>query len=175
MIIYFLRHGEAGSQETWQGDDRLRPLTPAGIAEMRKVSRGLSRLDLGPDLILHSPLTRARQTAEIAARRLNLEGRLFEEARLSPGFDAQALAAILHDVDSIVRQIGAIAPNSLQVGQIMLVGHEPSMSSTVSAIIRGGEHKLEKAGLARVNLTSTDPVRGELAWLAPPEVLVRVF
>jgi phosphohistidine phosphatase len=56
---------------------------------------------------------------------------------------------------------------------MMLVGHEPDFSLTISALTGGGRILLKKGGLARVDLTSSEPLQGELVWLLPPKVMTR--
>lgn len=158
MILYFLRHGLAGDRATWTQEDGLRPLTQKGIDNMKQAAEKLNDLELGLDLILTSPLVRARQTAEIVAEELDMEDELVEDDRLAPGFDAQALLEIL-----------ALYPDA---NALMVVGHEPDFSETISEITGGSEIVMKKGGLARVEIHSADPLRGELVWLAPAKVLI---
>jgi phosphohistidine phosphatase len=155
--LYFLRHGLADRSE-WSGDDFLRPLTARGKQQMMRTAQAIASLDLGLDLILSSPLTRAYQTAEIVAEVLGLGDRLVSEARLAPGFSAVALSAILAE---------HAVPAAL-----MLVGHEPDFSETISALIGGGRIVCKKGGLARVDLPEGGGLDGELVWLAPPALLL---
>ncbi len=61
MRLYFLRHGKADWPD-WTGPDEERPLTPEGKKEVHAVAQLIVRLKIAPDLILTSPLVRARQT-----------------------------------------------------------------------------------------------------------------
>ncbi|HEX7973898.1 MAG TPA: phosphohistidine phosphatase SixA [Anaerolineales bacterium] len=159
MILYFLRHGLAGDREDWQEDDSLRPLTEKGKTKMAREAKAISDLDLGLDLILTSPLVRALQTAQIVAKRLKMKDRLEQDERLSPGFDLARLAAILES------HPGAEA--------MLLVGHEPDFSETLSALTGGSRIVFKKGGLARADLSETNPPRGDLIWLLPPGELAR--
>jgi phosphohistidine phosphatase len=94
MILYFLRHELAGDRAEWMADDRKRPLTEEGKRRMAGSARALAGLGLGLEAIVTSPLTRARQTAEIAAEGLGMQTKLIEDERLAPGFDTSALAGI---------------------------------------------------------------------------------
>src|SRR5258706_7668086 len=69
--LYLVRHGVAEERGDAWPDDAKRPLTDEGISRMRKVTRGLAELGVSLDLILTSPLVRARQTAEILAAGLH--------------------------------------------------------------------------------------------------------
>ncbi len=159
MILYFLRHELAGSRSEWTADDRQRPLTREGKVRMERSARTLAELNLKIDRVLTSPLTRARQTAEIAAEGMGIKDRLVVDERLAPGFDPEALSAILSDYP--------------QARAILLVGHEPDFSETVSAITGGSRIIFKKGGLARVDLPGESPQDGELVWLIPPKVLAR--
>jgi len=55
---------------------------------------------------------------------------------------------------------------------IMLVGHEPSMSETISRVVGGGEIDLKKGGLACFEVRDADSLHGRLLWLIPPKVLL---
>jgi phosphohistidine phosphatase len=159
MIIYFLRHGLAEDREAWLADDRQRPLTKEGKEKMTQEAGALAGLNLSLDLIITSPLVRALQTAQIVAMRLNVEDKLIQDERLAPGFDLQKLSEVL-----------ATHPGAETV---MLVGHEPDFSETISSLIGGGSVVCKKGGLARVDRASQAPLIWELVWLMPPKVLVR--
>jgi phosphohistidine phosphatase len=159
MILHFLRHGVAGSREEWRGDDALRPLTKKGMQNMVSQAKSMAAMDLKLDLILTSPLARAFQTADIVADELEMGEKLVQDERLSPGFGIDDLAQVLKDYTD--------AEN------IMLVGHEPDFSQTIAALVGGGRVLLKKGGLARVDITSADPLQGELVWLLPPRIMIR--
>src|SRR2546426_9879450 len=75
--IFILRHGEAGNRMTVAEKDSERPLTPEGRTEMQEIAKSLKAVGLQTDRIYTSPLRRARETAEIAAKVLNI--RILEE------------------------------------------------------------------------------------------------
>jgi phosphohistidine phosphatase len=154
--LYFLRHGLADRSE-WSGDDFSRPLTARGKQEMRRIAETIASLQLNLELILSSPLARAYQTAEIVAEVLGLQDRLVSDDRLAPGFGLDALRAILAERPTLTT--------------LMLVGHEPDFSDTISALIGGGRIVCKKGGLARVDLPDGGGLEGELVWLAPPALL----
>lgn len=157
MILYFLRHGLAGLREKKQGDDARRSLTKKGIQNMGRQAKTLARLDLRLDVIISSPLTRALQTADIIAEGLKMVEQVKQDERLAPGFDRDDLQQVL--------------ANHQQAKNLMLVGHEPDFSLTISALTGGSNVTLKKGGLARVDITATNPLRGELLWLLPPKVM----
>lgn len=157
MQLFFLRHGLA-DRSAWSGADYERPLTPRGMERMGLEAEFISKLDLGMDYILTSPLTRALQTAEIVAEYLGLLDQMEVDDRLSPGFGRADLAAILEDYP--------------RADSIMFVGHEPDFSLTIEGLIGGGSVVCKKGSLARVDLNDAGFLSGELVWLIPPKALV---
>jgi phosphohistidine phosphatase len=158
MKLYFVRHGDAVEADAWRGDDASRPLTDEGRDRMTRAAKTMKRLGFALDVIVTSPLVRARQTAAIVAEALGLRDKLVEDERLGPGFDLVRLAEIVR------AQRGADA--------VMLVGHEPSFSMTIGRLAGGGAIDVKKGSLARVDVADPSELRGELVWLIPPKVLV---
>lgn len=157
MRLYFLRHGLAHAWREWEGDDALRPLTSVGKARMQRETLTIRQLDLKLEVIVTSPLVRAYQTAELVARELRLLDKLVKDERLAPGFNVAQLAMLLQ------AQRGTRA--------LLLVGHEPDFSETISAVIGGGKVVCKKGSLACVELSDVEMLQGELVWLLPPKVL----
>lgn len=157
MKVYFLRHGIAGDRETWEGDDRLRPLTAKGIEQIKTTAKLLAQINLGVKVILSSPLTRALETAELTAKKLGVE--VIVDERLSPGFSARELADLINE--------------HADAEGLMVVGHEPDFSETISSITGGSEIVMKKGGLARVDIDHLAAGEGRLVWLIPPLILIR--
>ena len=68
--LYLIRHGLAAERGKDWPDDSKRPLTPEGIARLRKEARGLNAVGVTFDQIVTSPLIRARQTADVFSEEL---------------------------------------------------------------------------------------------------------
>src|SRR5207249_3311762 len=71
MTLFILRHGlavEPGTRD--YPNDADRPLTAEGRSKLRQIAQAMKKLELEFDVILSSPYTRARQTAEIVADKL---------------------------------------------------------------------------------------------------------
>lgn len=151
MWIYLLRHGIAAPAEAVHGmDDAIRPLTPRGVEKTRAVARGIRNLKLSPQLVLTSPLLRAKQTAELVRDELGIApGDLRESARLTPGADTRAT----------MRELSQLS----QVERVMLVGHQPHLAAMASMLLTGDvEHvalELKKAALCVIK-TRTDLTSG---------------
>ena len=155
MELYFLRHAIAADVGPEGSGDAGRPLTEAGISRMKEAARGLRRLGVRPDVLLSSPLVRARQTAEIVRRAFGIESRLVDA--LAPGCDIARLRDLLGEYRSAER--------------VMLVGHEPDFSMLVGALTGGSRVQIKKGGLARVDLETIEEGAGTLIWLLPPLAL----
>ncbi|MFP4322347.1 MAG: phosphohistidine phosphatase SixA [Anaerolineales bacterium] len=154
MRLYFLRHGMA--QERQLGlSDAQRALVPEGIHKTQRLAARLADYGVTPAAIYSSPLVRAHQTAAIVATHLEMDIHMVDS--LAPGFDSRALQALVdqHAEDD----------------DIMLVGHEPDFSSTISYLIGGGNISVKKGSLARIDLNSIHPLYGSLVWLVSPRVI----
>ena len=162
MRLYLMRHGPAGDSESWQGDDRLRPLTGKGQQKVRAAADGLKRLDPGVDVLVSSPLVRARQTADIVAKALHLT--VEEQEALAPGFGLTELASLL--------------ANHTDAQEVMLFGHEPDFSAVIGQLIAtpdAAQVEMKKGACCALDLP--DPAAAQLAgsatllWLMTPRQL----
>ncbi len=61
MKLYILRHAEAAEHDDPRFKDADRPLTPKGIERTRLLAHGLRQMEITFDLLVSSPLTRARE------------------------------------------------------------------------------------------------------------------
>ena len=168
--LLLLRHGIAEERGP-DIDDAQRSLTPEGRERSRQVLQRLTELDLGCDLVLSSPLVRARQTAELA-----VAVGLATELEL-----AAALAPLADPLPLLERWLGPLSPRS-GWRRLALVGHEPDLS-TLAALLIGvpmGQApealQLKKAGVAL--LQWSQPPQGSLmgsarlTLLLPPRLLL---
>src|SRR5512136_1410620 len=73
FYITLLRHGESvgNAEARWQGQSDF-PLTDVGRAQARALAERWQREQAKFDFLITSPLTRARETAEIIASALNI-------------------------------------------------------------------------------------------------------
>lgn len=156
MKCYLVRHGQAVDATAWPRSDDERPLTDKGRTRMERAATSLATLDLEIEAIVASPLLRARQTAEIIARELRLAGRLTQDARLGGRFGPESLAEILAE--------------HATAGAVMLVGHEPGMSTTIESLC-GGAVAFKPGSVACIELARPSSVHGMLLWLAPAKML----
>ena len=158
--MYLLRHGIAERRTLVAGRaDVDRPLTSDGADKMKRVALRLRKRGVSVDCILTSPLRRAQQSARIVARALRFKSDLVITPHLEPGGSLEAL----------IQQLNS---EFVKKRRILLVGHEPSLSSLISVLISGRTEAsmvMKKGGLCRI---SVDTIRfgkcGTLEWLLPP-------
>jgi phosphohistidine phosphatase len=163
MEVYILRHGPAVERGTRGfASDAMRPLTPKGEKQLRKTAAALRKMRPGFDVIMSSPLLRAKQTAEIVADELKLTKRLKLSAALAPGRDPEILVAELNRL--------APAPKKL-----LLVGHEPDLSRLVSLLTTGDirlRMDFKKGGLCKLEAEKLRVGQcAALVWLLTPKQL----
>ena len=178
MELYLIRHGIA-EERSPELEDEKRELTAKGRDKTKQVAKRLYELGLRFELILTSPLARARQTAEIL-QTCGLSSQVEENNHLSPEGD-------FHLWLSWLEQKQMLATDT----QLALVGHEPDLGQWAEMLIWGklkqesefAENSLDsysaalvlkKAGIIGVNLPQDSyPVgRSQLFWLAPPKFLL---
>jgi phosphohistidine phosphatase len=159
MDLLILRHAKAGDRSEGKPDD-ARTLTKKGIRDIRRVSRWMIRSGSLPDVIVTSPLARAKETAEILARSISFDGDVALWEELRPEQPSSA----------VVDRLSELGEGSLP----LLVGHEPQLSSLVASLIGAGSDariRLEKGGIARIrNIPMHPGGTGELQWLLTPRL-----
>ncbi len=128
MKVFLVRHAQA---EPGEPDD-LRALTDHGRTQARAVGERLAHE--GVDVVLSSPLLRARQTAEAIARATGAEA--VPEERLAPGATAD-------DLRDAVAGRGST---------IVVVGHQPDCGEIVAAVTGGPEPPFATAAMVELDL-----------------------
>jgi phosphohistidine phosphatase len=160
MEIWLLRHAAAEDRSS-SGRDGDRTLTEDGHKRAREVARGLAALEPGIELVLTSPFARARQTAEPAARALELSDRLKETAALEPD----------RDPDDILGEV-----REENVESVLLVGHEPHLGALLGRLVfgrpGGPSIPMKKAAVARLEWTGSGAAL--LKALLPARILGRI-
>lgn len=157
--LYIVRHAIAADRGPEWPDDAKRPLTERGIARFREVVDGLVWLDVEVDVVLTSPLVRARQTAQSLSSGLPAKPPVVVLDALAPGHVAAEV-------------MEAAAREARAHRRIALVGHEPDLGELAGWLI--GSRRaipMKKGGVCRVDLDSLSGRHGTLVWLVPPRVL----
>ena len=163
MELYILRHGLAADKaDPKYPNDEDRPLTEDGQKKALKVARRMKELGLAFNLVLSSPLARARQTAEITASVLGCKSKLKFTANLSPNGSKKELLSELN------RRVRA---------RVLLVGHEPYLTELMSILLTGKTGlriDLKKGGLCKLEAAAVRCGRcATLGWLAPPRLMIQ--
>ena len=160
MNLYLLRHGIAVEPGTPGFEsDADRPLIPEGERKVEKIADAMEALELSFDWILSSPYVRARQTAEIVAKALDLRKKLEFSETLTPSGSMRKLIDIL---------------NERRLEHVLLVGHEPFMSELISLLTAGeagAMHAImKKGGLCKLGTENLRHGRcAALEWLLTPK------
>jgi len=144
MNLYILRHASAGLRRPNPILDLKRPLDKEGKKQCLQLAQVLNALDIQFDLIASSPLKRCLQTASLIGTETGYESKILDTDALAP-------TASLKDFQKLLRE-------SSQYENLLVVGHNPNLSSFLGALLvpnSGPEAKirLRKGSLARVVLT----------------------
>lgn len=147
--LWLLRHGEAVPHESKPDFDR--ELTPRGERQAAAAGEALARLGLEFAACYTSPLVRARETAELACKQLNVAPE--DRDALGKDFD-------LGDARELLAEHG-------DGERILVVGHNPSFEQVVLDLT-GARVDFKKGGVAAVRAERTN---GELLVLLRPREL----
>jgi phosphohistidine phosphatase len=127
MMLYIMRHGLA-EEPTPKGDDAARQLTAEGVDKIRKAAAGLRAAGFSFEMILTSPIIRARETADLVAQEFDgLKPRAMPELTTgaSPNGALEALSKLQ-------------LPES-----VIAVGHEPTLSRLAALLLSGSSESME--------------------------------
>ncbi len=119
MVIYFLRHANAGTKHFSDSvKDEKRPIDKIGEEQSHDVGRALAAIGVTVNVIISSPLTRAMQTAAIVSQEIGHEEKLVLDDALRPEATLEKFKALLN--------------RHKDKAAIMVVGHDPSMTDFVN-------------------------------------------
>ena len=152
MKVFLLRHADA---EIEAATDAERALSAKGVAQSERLSAFCKKRAQVPEVILHSPLKRARQTAEIFGKGVSLP-RLIEV----PWLDCGMTPAVA------LEKLASYA----EFSSVMLVGHEPDFSNFAAACLGLADASalhLRKASLTCLELADFAEGAGRLEFLLP--------
>ena len=163
MHLLIIRHAIAEDRDdfakTGKPDD-LRPLTADGRAKMIHCAQGLREITPEISVLASSPLTRARETAEIVADEYGIEIRSTTDA-LGPEAEFSEFIAWIGD--------------RTEHPVVAVVGHEPHLSKLATWLISGVEEshvELKKGGACLISFKGA-PKKGSgtLEWALHPSHL----
>jgi len=162
--IYLLRHAKSD----WSADyeaDHDRPLNKRGRGAAQQMGEFLTAIEQAPDLVVTSSAVRARDTAELAM------------SAGSWSCPVEVTRDLYAASPSAVMQLVHIHTGSHD--RLLLVGHQPTWSELVSALIGGGVVRMPTAAIARVDLdidgwAEVEFGAGTLSWVVTPKLLARL-
>jgi phosphohistidine phosphatase len=164
MELLIVRHAIAMDRVTFavtEDDDRLRPLTERGRRRMKLGARGLAHWVPRLDLLVSSPLRRARETAEILQQVLSCKAQAVTEV-LAPEADPAALLDWLEGREEDLEQVA-------------VVGHEPHLGLLLGWLLVGEQRsvaELRKGSATLVELPEDlASGRARLRWSLTPRQL----
>ena len=153
LKLWLARHGEAVDPDS-RTSDFERTLTATGRRQLAGTTQWLVARVQRPDLILYSPLVRARQTAETIAAEIGDDVVVRVEHALAPGIE---IGNLLKQISDSMSQV------------VVCVGHQPDMSHCLAQIIGGGSIQYLPGTIAGVEFgNSVTRGNGRLCWLTNP-------
>lgn len=160
-LLYLVRHGIAKDVgEDGVRRDFDRPLSALGLERTEQVMAGLDKIiDEYPDVILTSPLIRARETADICADQLQGSREVVATDMLEPGVPPVEMMQWMDHLDWTC---------------MMLVGHMPDMAMLAGACLATDELDIvfKKASICFIRFDRhIQPEGGELEWHLQPGIL----
>jgi phosphohistidine phosphatase len=162
MIIYFLRHANAGQSMANPAKDEKRPLDAEGFHQCSYIGRTLAAMEIHIDAVISSPLKRAMQTASLVGNEMGYEGKIFQEDALRPESDYTAFRELVR--------------NYSHLDAIMIVGHNPSLTEFLATFIgpQGGKAgvDLKKGAVARVEAKAK---QNTLQWCITPKIVKSIY
>ncbi|MCI0489001.1 MAG: histidine phosphatase family protein [Blastocatellia bacterium] len=158
--LMLLRHAKSSWDDPSLRDFE-RPLAPRGGKAAPRMGKALAESGPLPDLVISSPATRARQTAELFIGSAGIS--------LSPQFDDRIYAASSAELMKVVRAIPDASDCAL------LIGHNPGFEDLV-ARLTGSFERMPTAALACIEFPvdrweDIEDGEGKLNWLLTPKDL----
>ena len=163
MKLYILRHGDAGnSGDPAYANDDERPLSDKGIERTEALARALRRMGIKFDVILSSPLIRARETAELIERGLRRKEGVLLTEQLAPS----------GDFGKLVLEVNTLLPTP---SDVLLVGHEPYLGDLISLLCTKSADltlTFKKGGLCRMEIETLRAGHcANIEWLLSPGLI----
>ncbi len=157
MIIYFLRHANAGQKKLNPKKDEKRPLDDEGVRQCTQMGRVLSAMQVSVDAVISSPLKRATQTAALVANEIGYEGKLYLDDSLRP--------------ESSYEQFREVLRKHSKAEAVMVVGHNPNFSEFLGHTIATNGNRsfvdMKKGAVAKVESEQKKMV---LQWMLTPRL-----
>ena len=154
MILYLMRHANAGTVRENPALDSKRGLIKEGKEQCMLMARVLSALKAPIDVIVSSPLKRALQTAQLVGTEL--------------GYDAQVEVSLALGLNGSYADFQDLLAKYADREAILVVGHNPNVFQFLGRMITGNggaSIRMRKGSIARVDMEQHPP---RLQWLLDP-------
>jgi phosphohistidine phosphatase len=162
LELYIIRHGLAGTSLDDEAMDQERPLTKKGKAKMKEIAKGLKEMKIGFDIVLTSPLLRAKESAEILNAYCGNSKKVSITDLLSPEASYNNLIKFLNKLKGSEK--------------VAIVGHEPFLSGFASFCLSKNKSSLmnlKKGGVLMLEIDKViKPGRCVLSWLMEPKHII---
>ena len=140
--LTLVRHAKSSWSDS-SLSDRQRPLNKRGKRDAPVMGKRILEHGIRPSLIISSPAKRAWTTAKIIAREISYPREFLHRE------DALYLASLDEILDVIKAQDN-------EFNSLMVVGHNPGMTSVANFLSPGLTHNLPTAGVVAVRFDSQD-------------------
>jgi len=157
LRIYILRHGIAEDVRPG-GSDGERALTREGEQKVRRVIERARHGKMAPSVIFTSPLRRAVETAAVASAILGDHAKTVTTDVLLPSGSPQRVWKEIRGV---------------RTAELMLVGHEPLLSSLAAFLLNCPDLVVEMKKGALLSIDVEEPSHephGVLQWMLTPKL-----
>jgi len=152
MHLYLVQHGESLPKDI----DPERKLSEIGIKETEEVAKFLSRVNISINKIFHSGKTRARMTAEIFGKYLNVSD-IIETDGLSPLDNPKIWLSRLSEYEE----------------DIMLVGHLPHLAKLTALILNVDREVVKFRYSGVLCLYKEESGRWIIMWYITPDLIYK--
>ncbi len=161
MILYLMRHADAGSLRGNPLLDAKRGLVKEGKNQCMLMARALNALKVQIDVIVSSPLKRALQTAQFVGTEMGYD----QPVEISPALAPDASYADFQD----------LLAEYADCEGMLAVGHNPNMFRFLGRLVAGEEGaaiRMRKGSVARVDMERHPP---RLQWLIDPRTVRNLY
>ena len=168
LLVY--RHGHAKQDEVIADIDR--ELRDKGKRNAQRIGIWLARHHKLPDLVLASPATRARRTAEKTCKTAGLSGDMVKT-------DKRIYSSGVNDLLEVLRELSG------KNKRVLLVGHNPSLEMLLDYLCWNKVPRRDKGGVLSpaslaclkpdVGWRKLDKATAELEQIIYPQTLPRLF
>ncbi len=149
MTILFIRHSIALDRDEWEGSDMLRPLSSKGEKVALSFFKRLKSL-YEIETIITSEAVRAKDTALIL-NSIFKDAKLIEDKRLNPDSTPSEIKSLILDYKK----------------DIVIVGHEPTFSETISTLISDSAINIDIKKCALVEIEYSEKIFSMKNMLSP--------